>query len=182
MTVIVGICRDGRAAIAADTMWCQHGATRGYPRDSKIVMNGAWLAGFSGTVAATRPLLKWAKNLSADADLLSIGKSIRDMLDEEGAKPDGKDGAWPAYDVSGILVNRTGVYHMDGTGTFVGPSDYWAIGNGAEYALGVLYDRLDVRGESDNPCKAAIVAVEAAIRFDIYCDGEVDAAVLVPSA
>jgi ATP-dependent protease HslVU (ClpYQ) peptidase subunit len=74
-------------------------------------------------------------------------------------------------DSSFLIGNRHGIFHVSGDMSVMAFQQYYAIGSGASYALGVLHALYD--SERD----AAVLArraCEAAIAFDVYCGGEID--------
>ena len=74
-------------------------------------------------------------------------------------------------DSSFLIGNRHGIFHVSGDMSVMAFREYYAIGSGASYALGVLHA---LYGDERDPATLARRACEAAIAFDVYCGGEID--------
>ena len=74
-------------------------------------------------------------------------------------------------DSSFLIANRHGIFHVSGDMSVMAFGQYYAIGSGASYALGVLHALYDTERDA---AVLARRACEAAIAFDVYCGGEID--------
>lgn len=74
-------------------------------------------------------------------------------------------------DSSFLIGNRHGIFHVSGDMSVMAFQEYYAIGSGASYALGVLHALYAVERDAVTLARRA---VEAAIAFDVYCGGEID--------
>lgn len=74
-------------------------------------------------------------------------------------------------DSSFLLANKHGIFHVSGDMSVMAFNEYYAIGSGASYALGVLHA---LYATERDPAVLARRACEAAIAFDVYCGGEID--------
>ena len=81
-------------------------------------------------------------------------------------------------DSSFLIANRNGIFHVSGDMSVMGFREYYAIGSGASYALGVLHALYATERDA---AVLARRACEAAIAFDVYCGGEIDVR-RIPSA
>ena len=80
-----------------------------------------------------------------------------------------------SLDASFLVISREGVFHVGADMSVTAFEKYYAIGSGADYALGAISPLYD------NPCDAAAVcrkAIEAAMDFDVHCGGEIDIRVI----
>jgi ATP-dependent protease HslVU (ClpYQ) peptidase subunit len=74
-------------------------------------------------------------------------------------------------DSSFLVANRHGIFHVSGDMSVMAFNEYYAIGSGASYALGVLHALYDSERDAATLARRAC---EAAIAFDVYCGGEID--------
>jgi ATP-dependent HslUV protease, peptidase subunit HslV len=74
-------------------------------------------------------------------------------------------------DSSFLIANRHGIFHVSGDMSVMAFREYYAIGSGASYALGVLHALYDSERDAVGLARRAC---EAAIAFDVYCGGEID--------
>ena len=74
-------------------------------------------------------------------------------------------------DSSFLIGNRHGIFHVSGDMSVMAFHEYYAIGSGASYALGVLHALYGVERDAATLARRAC---EAAIAFDVYCGGEID--------
>lgn len=74
-------------------------------------------------------------------------------------------------DSSFLIGNRYGIFHVSGDMSVMAFNEYYAIGSGASYALGVLHALYATERDA---AVLARRACEAAIAFDVYCGGEID--------
>jgi ATP-dependent HslUV protease, peptidase subunit HslV len=81
------------------------------------------------------------------------------------------DSPFADIDSSFLIANAGGIYHVSGNLTVSEFHQYYAVGSGASYALGVLHALYDQRLGAEEMARRAC---EAAMAFDIYCGGEID--------
>jgi len=74
-------------------------------------------------------------------------------------------------DSSFLVGNRHGIFHVSGDMSVMAFHEYYAIGSGASYALGVLHALYASERDAGTLARRAC---EAAIAFDVYCGGEID--------
>ena len=74
-------------------------------------------------------------------------------------------------DSSFLIGNRHGIFHVSGDMSVLAFHEYYAIGSGAAYALGVLHALYGVERDAATLARRAC---EAARAFDVYCGGEID--------
>lgn len=74
-------------------------------------------------------------------------------------------------DSSFLVANRHGIFHVSGDMSVMAFNEYYAIGSGASYALGVLHALYDAEPDAATLARRAC---EAAVAFDVYCGGDID--------
>jgi ATP-dependent protease HslVU (ClpYQ) peptidase subunit len=94
---------------------------------------------------------------------------VEDQVAEDDRSP------FADLDSSFLIANKHGIFHVSGDMSVMAFQEYYAIGSGASYALGVLHALYATA--ADAPVLARR-ACEAAIAFDVYCGGEVDVRVI----
>lgn len=189
MSIAVAVQKHGRLVIAADSL-TTFGNTK-VPFDlhaaKKIRHVGvSWLA-----------TTGWGLYENILADYLARGRGVRlesqeqifefflklwkalhkkytlvnDQAEEKEAGPFGN------LDSTFLVANRRGIFYVAPDLSVTSVARYFAIGSGAPFSLGALHSlyhgRLDAAG-------LAKKAVEAAIAFDNYCGGEVQAQIVKP--
>ena len=90
---------------------------------------------------------------------------VEDQVQDEDRSP------FADLDSSFLIGNRHGIFHVSGDMSVMAFREYYAIGSGASYALGVLHA---LYASERDAAVLARRACEAAITFDVYCGGEVD--------
>jgi ATP-dependent protease HslVU (ClpYQ) peptidase subunit len=90
---------------------------------------------------------------------------VEDQVAEDDRSP------FADLDSAFLIANRHGIFHVSGDMSVMAFREYYAIGSGASYALGVLHALYPTERD---PMVLARRACEAAIAFDVYCGGEVD--------
>lgn len=187
MTTIIGIQGDEFAVTCADSRISEMDdggiATQfGVLRDTspKIALNGRYLLGAAGDLRAINilhhaftppicpPNLR-GKKLDHFLTVKFI-PALRECFESQGyATPDNDEKQHIAEHGSIILavINGT-IYVIDGDYSWVSdPSGVYAIGSGAQYALGALHALTPKRGLSLNTAKKiAVQAIAAAAKFD----------------
>jgi len=89
---------------------------------------------------------------------------VNDQIDEKESGPFGN------LDSTFIVAGRTGIFYVGPDMSVTRVKHYFAIGSGAQFALGALNAMYDSKLGAE---AIARQAVTAAIAFDTYCGGEV---------
>lgn len=90
---------------------------------------------------------------------------VEDQVAEDDRSP------FADLDSSFLVANRHGIFHVSGDMSVMAFNQYYAIGSGASYALGVLHALYDSEHDAATLARRAC---EAAAAFDVYCGGEID--------
>lgn len=98
------------------------------------------------------------------SDLHKKYSFVNDQIDDKEAGPFGN------LDSTFIIAGRAGIFYVGPDMSVTQVSHYFAIGSGAQFALGALHA---LHGSKLDPETIARRAVTAAIAFDTYCGGEV---------
>ena len=88
---------------------------------------------------------------------------VDDQIDEKESGPFGN------LDSTFLVANRAGIFYVGPDMSVTKVERYFAIGSGAQFALGALHALHGTRTPAEAVARAA---VEAAIAFDTYCGGE----------
>lgn len=97
------------------------------------------------------------------SDLHKKYSFVDDQIDEKESGPFGN------LDSTFLVANRSGIYYVGPDMSVTKVERYFAIGSGAQFALGSLHA---LHGSKLGAEAIARRAVEAAIAFDTYCGGE----------
>jgi ATP-dependent protease HslVU (ClpYQ) peptidase subunit len=89
---------------------------------------------------------------------------VNDQIDEKEAGPFGN------LDSTFIIAGRAGIFYVGPDMSVTKVKHYFAIGSGAQFALGALHGLFDSKLDAEAIARRA---VESAIAFDTYCGGEV---------
>ena len=89
---------------------------------------------------------------------------VDDQIDEKESGPFGN------LDSTFIVAGRTGIFYVGPDMSVTEVQHYFAIGSGAQFALGALHALHGTKLDAETIARRA---VEAAIDFDTYCGGEV---------
>lgn len=84
---------------------------------------------------------------------------------------DGEHSPFGELDSSFLIVAPQGIFHVAGNMTVTEFARYYAIGSGCEYALGAASVLYGTEADSKTICCGA---VETAIKFNVYCGGDVN--------
>jgi ATP-dependent protease HslVU (ClpYQ) peptidase subunit len=98
-------------------------------------------------------------------DLRKRYSFVDDQVAEEDRSP------FADLDSSFLIANRHGIFHVSGDMSVMAFREYYAIGSGASYALGVLHA---LYASERDAGVLARRACEGAIAFDVYCGGDID--------
>ncbi len=88
---------------------------------------------------------------------------VNDQIDEKESGPFGN------LDSTFLVANRSGIYYVGPDMSVTQVQRYFAIGSGAQFALGALHALHDSRLGAEAVARRAVAA---AIAFDTYCGGE----------
>ena len=89
---------------------------------------------------------------------------VKDQCDKDDDSPFG------SLDASFLVVAPGGIFHVGSDMSVTQFMKYYAVGSGADYALGAISAVLD---SHEQALPVAQAAVRAAIDFDLHCSGEV---------
>ena len=178
MSTVVVVRKNNSACIAADSL-TSFGDTRQAAEfvlnSDKIIQFADFYMGIVGSAAHPLVLRSLFKNHANKIDFsnqLSIFDSLRLMhpiLKEEyflNSKEDDDD-PYESSRVDSLIMNRTGIFGLYSLREVDEYSQYWAIGSGAEYALGAMFSVYD---ELETAQQIAKVGVEAGAKFDNSSD------------
>jgi ATP-dependent HslUV protease subunit HslV len=98
------------------------------------------------------------------SDLHKKYSFVNDQIDEKEAGPFGN------LDSTFIVAGRAGIFYVGPDMSVTEVEHYFAIGSGAQFALGALHALHGTKLDAETMARRA---VEAAIAFDTYCGGEV---------
>ena len=173
MSTIVVVKKNHRACIAADSLTTfgdtRQSATLDASHD-KILKQGDSFVGIVGS-AAHQLVIGSAFASMDEPDLRgreAIFESFRKLhpvlKESYFLNPKDEDGdAYESSHIDALVVNPAGIFGVYALREVFEYTRYWAVGSGAEYALGAmhaLYDQLD------DPEMIARVAIEAGAEFD----------------
>ena len=94
---------------------------------------------------------------------------VRDQSDKEDESPFG------SLDASFLAISREGVFHVSSDMSVTVFEKYYAIGSGADYALGAISVLYDYQLDAPTICRKSL---EAAIDFDVHCGGDTDVRII----
>ncbi len=94
---------------------------------------------------------------------------VKDQSDKDDESPFG------SLDASFLVISREGVFHVGADMSVTAFEKYYAIGSGADYALGAISALYHDTPDTVTVCRKAI---EAALDFDVLCGGEIDIKVI----
>lgn len=173
MTTIVAVRKNGRAAIAADTL-TTFGNTR-LPAEldashDKILHCGGSYIGVCGSAAHHLVLANLLGRmpdlqLSGKAAIFETFRKLHPVLKEEcflNPKEDEED-PYESSQITALIANSSGIYGIYSMREVFEYTQYWAIGSGHEYALGAMHHAYT---RFDSAQDIARAGVEAGIAFD----------------
>src|SRR5512145_1336502 len=182
MSIALAIQKDGELIVASDTL-TSFGHTKVPPvlhAAQKVRRVGAsWLAAtgwglyeniLDDVLARRRNVRLGSREQIFDfflrlwGDLHKKYSFVNDQIDEKEAGPFGN------LDSTFLVAGRSGIYYVGPDMSVTKVEHYFAIGSGAQFALGSLHA---LHGSKLDTEAIARRAVEAAIAFDTYCGGEV---------
>lgn len=189
MTTVVGIQGDGFAVVCADSRIVnvsEDGHTSAITHlgnnTSKVAQNGPYLLGAAGDVRAlnilhhafqppTPPNNLKGKKLDAFITVKFV-PALRECFEKQGYATPEREGAHIAEHESIVLASIHGViYVLDGDYSWCSDANsYYAIGSGADYALGALHVLMNrKKGLTIQLAKTiATKALASAAKYDVH--------------
>lgn len=183
MSIVLAVQKGGRTVIAADSLTV-FGDSERSPAENchtpKLFRIGSSIFSVTGwavyddiirdlmTQEETPPDLEGPRQIFAF--FMRLWKQLHEHYPFVNDQAQSKESPFGDLDSSFLIANPAGIYKVSSDMGVTRFLQYYAIGSGAEYALGAvhcLYDELD----------AAAIArrgVETAIAFDVHCGGKVD--------
>lgn len=183
MSIIVVVRKQGRAAIAADTLQSDDTLmlrSAYVSNHEKIVRFGDSYLGLAGWAAAQDIYESIIRNhadeirLGGRAEIFETARQLHGILksDYHVATQEEKDQPVESSQLSMLICNPHGIFEIDSYRTVTEYQRFWALGSGRQLALGALYALYDRLGSAEELARAA---AEAACEFDDGCAGPVSA-------
>jgi ATP-dependent HslUV protease subunit HslV len=180
MSIAVAVRKNGRTVVASDSQesFGDRKATHGV-NTLKVLKTGQSLVAFTGWGVYEQLLVDYLSRHSPRlggkaaifAFFVRFWKQLRtryqyveDQADEANKTP------FASLDSTFLIVNREGIFYVSGNMSVTQFDHYYAIGSGADYALGALHA---LESLEDDPEVLARKACAAAIEFNVYCGGDV---------
>ena len=174
MTTIVAVHKDGKIAMASDSLVCfgSHREPHGYTRSSdKILKVGSSLVGTSGPAVYDNVLVHYLKknkkapNLENTEQVFSFWLKFHKALKEHyflNSEED-EDDSFESSEMSMLIVNPKGMFGVSYDRRVIEYTKFWAIGSGASYAMGAMFSLYDLEGFSSG--EIALGGVKAGAEF-----------------
>lgn len=183
MTIAVAVRKGGETVIAADTQnnfghnrvpmgnhrtqrsWLS--ATLTWPPPAGVCMPTSWMI---SCIAGGRR--GWAASGTCSV-FQNFWKALHEHYSLVNDQCQGEEESSPFgdLDASFLLVNGDGIFFVSSDTAVTAFEQYYAVGSGAEFALGALHALYD----SDLDAEAlARRACAAAMAFNLFCGGEID--------
>lgn len=181
MSIVVAVRKQDRTVIAADSLTVFGEAQQLPPANSmtpKVRRVGDSFVGAAGwaiydcileNFLAGRPEPSLRDEPSIFAFFLELWHALHDRYPFVNDQAQGKDTPFGDLDSSFLIANAHGMFKVSHDLDVFRFNQYYAIGSGAEYAMGamsVLYE------QADDAEEIARRAVGAATLFDVHCGGE----------
>ena len=169
MSIIVGVIKDGKASIGADTQ-TNHGSLKISDQfkvnNSKIYKIKDTLIGISGWYAMelifghilqNKPqLFDFTSRQSIFESLLKMQKILEEEYFIETSE--NEDQPVSSNQLTAIIVNKNGLFDIDSYREVNQFSKFWAIGSGQEFALGAMHALYDRDFTTEEIARAGIMA------------------------
>jgi len=177
MTVIAAVVGKTHIAIASDSLVCWGGlkATTTEVESTKLIPVGRSWIGTSGEDIYAFIMedylsgLKRKPTLTNEHAIFTFFNRLRGALkDRYHYTPKGDGGGFAEFEARFMIANPSGLYTVDQDLAITRHKRFCAIGSGGWFALGAL------EVLSGDPKETAIKAVEAAIKLDVYCGGDIE--------
>ena len=183
MSIVVGVQKDGLTVLASDSL-SVFGSHRedqtNIINNQKILTVGAAYLGYTGWGLYGNILAHYLKKQKTQPKLtdetsifsffLKFLKDLRAHYNLVNDQASGDKDPFADLDSCFIVANRRGIFGVSSNLSVCQYRTFHAIGSGCDYAFGVLHALYDTKMSAD---QIARVAIEAAIRFDSDCGGEV---------
>ncbi len=183
MSIILAIRKDHRLVMAADTL-TSFGDSGSVPQDnaraSKIGRIGDSLVGGAGWAVyddiladflSTRPTPDLSSSRKIFSFFLEFWRSLRDSYTFVNDQAVSRETPFSDLDSTFLIANAGGIFTVASDLGVTPLNRYYAIGSGAEYAMGVLYTMYE---RSEDIEGLATDAANAAIAMNLQCGGTVD--------
>ena len=182
MSIGVAVAKGGKIALATDSQnsfgSLRMGSDNGSPNRIEKIGSSflTWTGNGIYEDLLREPLGRGKGHSLNDASavfqyFMRLWKRIRSDYSFVDDKGDDSESSFAQLDASFLVVSRTGIYGVTSKMCVTKFTKYWAIGSGQEYALGALHALYDGRIDAEALARRA---VETAIRFNIYCGGEIE--------
>lgn len=183
MSIAVAVRKGNTIAVAADSQenFGDRKVVGSNHRATKIMQLGGSQLAMTGwgvydnvfsDYLGTRRAPRFASEREIFVFFVKLWKDLRkrysfvdDQVQDEDRSP------FADLDSSFLIGNRYGIFHVSGDMSVMAFQEYYAIGSGASYALGVLHA---LYASERDAAVLARRACEAAIAFDVYCGGDID--------
>jgi ATP-dependent HslUV protease, peptidase subunit HslV len=183
MSIAVAVRKGNTVAVAADSQenFGDRKVVGSNHRASKIMQLGGSALAMTGwgvydnvftDYLSARRAPRFATEREIFVFFVKLWKDLRkrysfvdDQVQDEDRSP------FADLDSSFLIGNRYGIFHVSGDMSVMAFQEYYAIGSGASYALGVLHA---LYASERDAAVLARRACDAAIAFDVYCGGEID--------
>ena len=183
MSVIVAIRKDHRIVMAADTL-TSFGDSEAMPqinaRTSKVGRIGDSLIGGAGWAVyddilndylATRPTPDLSSSRKIFSFFLEFWRALHDQYTFVNDQAATSNTPFGDLDSTFLIANSGGIFNVASDLGVTLLNQYYAIGSGGEYAIGVIYTMYD---RTDDIVSLATDAVNSAIALNLQCGGTVD--------
>jgi len=183
MSVIVAIRKDHRIVMAADTL-TSFGDSEAMPqinaRTSKVGRIGDSLIGGAGWAVyddilndylATRPTPDLSSSRKIFSFFLEFWRALHDQYTFVNDQAATSSTPFGDLDSTFLIANSGGIFNVASDLGVTLLNQYYAIGSGGEYAIGVIYTMYD---RTDDIVSLATDAVNSAIALNLQCGGTVD--------
>ncbi len=182
MSIIVAVTKNNKTVMAADTLTSFGDAQRvsgdNCPTE-KIRRLGAALLGGTGwavyddiieNYVTENDVPNLADRQTIFTFFLGFWKALHDRYTLVNDQAQAKDSPFGDLDSSFLIANRNGIYKVSQDMSVTRFNHYYAIGWGADYALGALYNLYQ---DKDSAETIAQQAVRTAMEFNVHCGGEI---------
>lgn len=187
MSTIVCVQTSRNAVAACDTL--RYDGTHLQPGEmvrpsTKVIRLGSALVGCAGYQVYENVLEHWAKGAPKLDDRRSIFDFFVRFLGDLRMKyhfageREHNGSPFLFLDARFIILNKKGIFTVDGDLAVTQYERYWAIGSGGVFALGALDALYDENGDSEAIARRA---VDAGMKFDPYSGGTTEVCTLVTS-
>jgi len=183
MSVVVAVRKDGQTVMASDSMsvfghHCEDHTN--IASTDKILTVGSSLLGITGWglygnifnhYLSSR---RTAPRLSGEREIfdffLKFWRELREKYSLVNEQANTDKEPFADLDANFLVANRKGIFHVSSNLSVCGIRRFYAIGSGCEYATGAMFALYETKQSAE---AVARKAVEAAIRFDTDCGGEI---------